>query len=97
MLQGVSLAEVGFDAVAVKPTEVAIGRAADLDVDRVTVDYEGREAVPSAATLSALAESVAVRVTTPVRATGFDPLGEDDLARALPPEVRRVIVAGHPA
>ncbi|MEF8853548.1 MAG: luciferase [Haloarculaceae archaeon] len=97
MLQGVSLADVGFDAVAVKPTEVAVERAADLNADCVTVDYEGREALPSAATLSALAGTAEVRVTTPVRATGFDPLGEDDFARALPSSVRRVLVAGHPA
>jgi hypothetical protein len=97
MLQGGSLADVGFDAVALKPTEVAVERAADLDVDCVTVDYEGREQVPSAATLSALAETAEVRVTTPVRATGFDPLGDDDLARELPPPVRRVLVAGHSA
>jgi len=97
MLQGVSLAEAGFDAVAVKPTEVAVGRAAGLDVDTVTVDYEGREAFPSAATLADLARSVDVRVTTPVRATGFDPLGEDDLARDLPASVQRVLVAGHAA
>jgi hypothetical protein len=97
MLQGVSLAEAGFDAVAVKPTEVPVERAADLDVGTVTVDYEGREAFPAAATLAELAGSADVRVTTPVRATGFDPLGEDDLARELPASVRRVVVAGHPA
>jgi hypothetical protein len=36
-------------------------------------------------------------VTTPVRADGFDPLGDDSLAQTLPAEVGRILVAGHPA
>jgi len=97
MLQGVSLAETGVDAVAVKPTEADVERAADLDVDCVTIDYEGRAAFPSRETLASLAEAVDVRVTTPVRADGFDPLGDDGLVAGLPPAVGRALVAGHSA
>jgi hypothetical protein len=97
MLQSVSLADAGIDAAALKPAEVDVARGADLDVGTVTVDYEGRDHLPSSSTLAALAEGVDVRVTTPVRADGFDPLGDDSLVDALPSSVSRVLVAGHPA
>ena len=97
MLQGATLERVGIDAVALKPAEVDVGRAVDLDVDTLAVDYEGREHLPSPETLADLAAEAGVRVTTPVRADGFDPLGDDSLASALPERVRRVLVAGHPA
>ncbi|ELZ20665.1 hypothetical protein C475_20418 [Halosimplex carlsbadense 2-9-1] len=97
MLQGVTLSQAGIDAAAIKPAEVDVERAADLAVDTLAVDYEGREHLPSPATLDALAEQTAVRVTTPVRADGFDPHGERDLAESLPESVRRVLVAGHSA
>ena len=97
MLQGATLAQAGIDAAAIKPAEVEVERAADLAVDTLAVDYEGREHLPSPATLSTLAEDKSVRVTTPVRADGFDPLGDSELAEALPESVRRVLVAGHSA
>jgi hypothetical protein len=87
----------GIDAVALKPAEVDVTRAFDLPVEAVTIDYEGREHVPDADVLAALAREKRVRVTVPVRADGFDPLGDDSLLRALPDEVGRVLVAGHPA
>jgi len=97
MLQGATLAQAGIDAVAIKPAEVDVERAAHLDVDALAIDYEGREHLPSPETLADLAAGADVRVTTPVRADGFDPLGDGDLAAALPDDVRRVLVAGHPA
>ncbi|WP_459192560.1 DUF7388 family protein [Halosimplex sp. J119] len=97
MLQGATLARAGIDAVAVKPAEVDVERAAALDVDAFAVDYEGREHLPSPETLADLAAEADVRVTTPVRADGFDPLGENDLAEALPEDAGRVLVAGHRA
>jgi alkanesulfonate monooxygenase SsuD/methylene tetrahydromethanopterin reductase-like flavin-dependent oxidoreductase (luciferase family) len=36
-------------------------------------------------------------VTTPVRADGFDPLGDDSLVATLPGGATRVLVAGNPA
>ncbi|WP_232687348.1 DUF7388 family protein [Halobacterium zhouii] len=91
-------AVAGIDAVALKPTECDVSRI-DLpeSVRTVTIDYEGREHLPSAETLEALAADREVRVTTPVRADGFDPLGDDSLAAALPDDVGRVVVAGHGA
>jgi hypothetical protein len=97
MLQGATLAQAGIDAAAIKPAEVEVERARDLAVDTLAVDYEGREHLPSPETLAALAEAKELRVTTPVRADGFDPLGDRDLAESLPGSVRRVLVAGHPA
>jgi hypothetical protein len=41
------LAKTGIDAVALKPTEVDLSRAASLAVDAV-VDYEGRDTLPDA-------------------------------------------------
>ena len=92
-----SLADVGIDAVALKPTEVDISRATDLDVDTVTIDYEGREHLPAPETLRNLADSVDLRVTAPVRADGFDPLGDESRRAALPAGVSEVLVAGHGA
>ncbi|WP_435345383.1 DUF7388 family protein [Haloarchaeobius sp. HRN-SO-5] len=97
LTSGVSLARTGLDGVALKPVEVDVGRAADLDADVLVVDYEGREHLPDTSTLRELARSSTVRVTTPVRADGFDPLGDDALDSALPDEVERVLVAGNGA
>ena len=97
MLTGVTLADAGIDAAAVKPAEVDVTRAADLDVSTVTIDYEGSEHLPDTETLSTLAEDKTVRVTTPVRADGFDPLGDDSALAELPDGVGRVLVAGHDA
>jgi hypothetical protein len=91
------LVAAGIDAVALKPTECALSTAVDLPVSTLVIDYEGREAFPDAETLQALAASAAVRVTTPVRAAGFDPLGDDAVDAALPAELGRVLVAGHGA
>ena len=91
-------AAAGIDAVALKPTKCDVSRITLPDwVETVTVDYEGREHVPSASALAALARNCEVRVTTPVRADGFDPLGDDSLDAALPESVGRVLVAGHGA
>ena len=94
---GTTLSSVGIDAVALKPTEVDIRRAHDLTVETLTIDYEGRDHLPSNDLLADLAASFAVRVTVPVRADGFDPLGDDSLWQALPDGVGEVLVAGHPA
>jgi len=93
-------AVAGIDAVAVKPAEHDWRRIADLadGVRTVTVDYEGREHLPDLDGLAALTgDGREVRVTTPVRADGFDPLGDDSLAAGLPEELGRVLVAGHGA
>ena len=92
-----SVAETGIDAAALKPEECDVARAAELPVETVTIDYEGREHLPSADTLAAIAEHVDVRITAPVRADGFDPLGDDTLYDRLPDAVGHVLVAGHPA
>ena len=97
MLTGTTLSAAGIDAVALKPSEVDLSRASALDADVVTVDYEGREHVPDPATLDALAASADVRVTVPVRADGFDPLGDDSRLVNLPDHVGWVLVAGHPS
>lgn len=97
MLTEGALATAGIDAVAVKPTECDVSRAADLGVESAIIDYEGHEHLPDAETLAALAEERTVRVTTPVRADGFDPLGDDGRWHSLPESVGRVLVAGHPA
>ena len=86
----------GFDGLALKPTEVDLDRVSVGDVGTVVVDYEGREHLPSSDRLDELARGVDLRVTTPVRADGFDPLGDDRLAARLPPTVGRVLVAGNP-
>jgi hypothetical protein len=93
-------AVAGIDAVALKPADVDWRRIDDLagSVRTVTVDYEGREHLPDLDRLADLAgDDREIRLTTPVRADGFDPLGDDSLAASLPDGLGRVLVAGHGA
>jgi hypothetical protein len=89
--------EAGLDGVVLKPAECDVRAALDLPFERVCIDYEGRAELPEAETLAALARERSLRVTTPVRADGFDPLGDDSLLDTLPSDAKRVLVAGHPA
>ena len=92
-----SVAATGLDAAALKPAECDVSRAAELPFETVAIDFEGREHVPDEDTLAALADEREVRLTVPVRADGFDPLGDDGLDASIPEGVARVLVAGHPA
>ncbi|MFB6224056.1 MAG: luciferase [Haloarcula sp.] len=94
---GAQLAEAGIDAVALKPTETVVSRAVDLDVDTLTIDYEGAAHVPDPDVIERLAATADVRVTAPVRADGFDPLGDSSTLASLPVNARHVLVAGHSA
>ncbi len=94
---GSAVERAGIDAVALKPTEHDLSRAADLAVETVAIDYEGREHLPDRGLLRDLANEKTVLLTVPVRADGFDPLGDDSLWDWVPDRVRRVLVAGHPA
>ncbi|MEF8779288.1 MAG: luciferase [Haloferacaceae archaeon] len=87
----------GLDAVALKPAECDVRRGLDVPLEAVAIDYEGPEHVPSASALADLAADRDVRLTTPVRADGYDPLGDDDRLAEIPAGVGRVLVAGHPA
>ncbi len=92
-----AVTRAGIDAAAIKPAECDLRRAAELPVSTVAVDYEGREHLPDASVLRELAADREVRVTAPVRADGFDPLGDDGVLASLPDAVDAVFVAGHPA
>jgi hypothetical protein len=92
-----SVSQTGLDAVALKPKECDVLAGLDVPFDTITVDYEGREYLPDADVLRELAEVKTVRLTTPVRADGFDPLGDDSLCEWVPEGVGRVLVAGHGA
>lgn len=89
--------ESGLDGAALKPTECSLSAATTLPFDHLILDWEGREHFPDEDALVDLSASASVRVTTPVRADGFDPLGDDDWLTAIPEGVGRVLVAGHPA
>ncbi|WP_433623033.1 DUF7388 family protein [Halomicrococcus sp. NG-SE-24] len=97
LTSGDAVARTGLDAAALKPAECDVRRATELPLDAITIDYEGREHLPDEATLETLAEEMDVRLTIPVRADGFDPLGDDAVLDGLPASVGRVLVAGHPA
>lgn len=93
----VSVSETGLDAVALKPAECDVGRALDVPLPTVAIDYEGRDSLPEAELLERVAAEKQVRLTMPVRADGFDPLGDDSLWEQVPVAVERVLVAGHGA
>ncbi|WP_436342984.1 DUF7388 family protein [Natronorubrum sp. FCH18a] len=97
MLTTSTVARAGLDAIALKPAECDVSNATDLPVETIAIDYEGRDHLPAHETLSTLSSGADVLVTTPVRADGFDPLGDDSLVTDLPDAVGRVLVAGHPA
>ncbi|WP_410765414.1 luciferase [Haloferax sp. DFSO60] len=92
-----AVVNAGLDAVALKPKECDVRRALDIPLDIVAIDYEGRDHLPDQSVLARLAEEKDVRLTTPVRADGFDPLGDDSRFEWLPEGVGRVLVAGHGA
>lgn len=97
LTSGRSVTEAGIDAVALKPAECDVADAVDLPFDDVIIDYEGREHLPDFETLGHLAREKQLRLTTPLRADGFDPLGDNSLAARIPDDASRVFVAGHPA
>jgi len=61
-----SLRRAGVEAVALKPTDC------DRDGDAAVVDDEGREHLPSPATLESPSTAREYHVTRPMRADGFD-------------------------
>lgn len=98
MLRGEGIIhETGLDAAALKPAECDVSLGVDLPFNTVVIDYEGQNHLPERSMLEALAGEKTVRLTTPVRADGFDPLGDDSLLSELPDEIRTVLVAGHSA
>ena len=97
MLTGDTLARAGIDAIALKPAEHDVSTAVELGVGTIVLDYEGREHLPAPEALATLADAYELFVTTPVRADGFDPLGDDGLVSSLPDAATRVLVAGNPA
>ncbi len=96
-MDGERVARTGIDAAALKPAECDVSRGVDLPFDTLVIDYEGRDHLPDRRTLETLATETDVYLTTPVRAEGFDPLGDDSLLDELPRNTRRVLVAGHGA
>ncbi len=86
-----------LDGIAIKPAAMSVSRAGELPFERLTIDFEGLEHYPDLSTLKRLAEGRDLRVTIPVRADGFDPLGDDSRLAALPADLGTVLVAGHPA
>ncbi len=92
-----ALATAGFDAVAIKPTERDPQTVADRFAGCVTIDYEGRDHLPEPAVLESLGAERDVIVTIPVRADGFDPLGDDHLLRSYASVGRPAFVAGNGA
>ncbi|WP_136588470.1 DUF7388 family protein [Salinigranum halophilum] len=92
-----AVSETGLDAVALKPTECDVRRALDVPLSTVAIDYEGPDSLPDGAVLERLAAERTVRLTTPVRADGFDPLGDDSRWTSIPAGVDQVLVAGHGA
>lgn len=91
------LARLDFDGIALKPLEIDLASLSSVPFEQVTLDYEGAAAFPSQETLEQLASLATLRVTVPVRADGFDPLGQDRRWAELPAGSEIALVAGNPA
>ena len=91
------LRETGLTGVALKPTEVDVSGITELPLSTAVLDFEGIDHLPTRSTLERLADRVDLRVTVPVRADGFDPLGDDSAFDRIPAGVDHVLVAGNPA
>lgn len=92
-----ALAAAGFDALAVKPSKAAVRSVAARFDGTVVLDYEGREHLPPPAVVADVSRDRPVVVTAPVRADGFDPLGDDDLIDRYAEVADLAVVAGNGA
>lgn len=97
MTQREVISDVGFDAIAVKPSHTNLSRVTSSPIDTVVIDFDGREHFPSNTTILELQETTDTRVTIPIRVDGFDPLGDREYLDSLPTETKVVLVAGNPA
>lgn len=91
------LGELGIDAIAIKPSKVDISTVEQVSTPYLVIDFEGVDHLPRTSTVEALAEDSEVVMTAPIRADGFDPLGDDTLLRSYGDLVTFAFVAGHPA
>ncbi len=92
-----SVSKTGISVAALKPKECSLKRALELPMPAVAIDYEGQDYLPDPGILREIAAEKTVYLTTPVRADGFDPLGDDHLVETIPESVYRILVAGHSA
>lgn len=90
-------ARLEVDGFALKPTEVPLDSVELPSIETLVVDWEGPAAFPDIDVLERLANGRRLRVTTPVRADGFDPLGDDRWDDRLPDDIGRVLVPGNGA
>jgi hypothetical protein len=91
------LQRLDFDGIALKPLEIDVASLSSVPFEQVTLDYEGATAFPNPEILEQLAELATLRVTVPIRADGFDPLGDDRRWKQLPADPEIALVAGNPA
>lgn len=90
------LADAGFDGIAIKPASQTIDLCSP-ETDRVVIDYEGETHLPSPAIVDDLVDKTEVVLTAPVRADGFDPLGDDSRLTSYDAEVGFAFVPGNGA
>lgn len=91
------LATAGFDGIAIKPASQSLERVNADGVDTVVVDFEGREHLPEPTAIERLSASADVVLTAPVRADGFDPLGDARYFGEYEPHATFALVAGNGA
>lgn len=88
-----ALATAGFDAIAVKPSEVS---TLDPGFDgTIAIDFEGLDHLPPAETVDDMATGRTVVVTAPIRVDGFDPHGDDRLLETYGRVAMLALVAGN--
>ncbi|MFP4591217.1 MAG: luciferase [Halobacteriales archaeon] len=92
-----ALAAAGFDALAVKPATDDLQSVARRFAGTVVLDFEGRAHLPSPEVVADVARDRPVVVTAPVRADGFDPLGDDELLERYGEVADLAVVAGNGA
>lgn len=91
------LATAGFDAIAIKPSSQSITSIDPSQIDAIVIDFEGPAHLPDPNQVAELSEESHVTLTAPVRADGFDPLGDDGLFDQFEEADRFALVAGNGA
>ncbi|MFB6254804.1 MAG: luciferase [Halobacteriaceae archaeon] len=96
MLTNSLFAALELDGIAIKPSETDISHLSNSPFDQIIIDYEGMDVLPDRREIEELADEKTVHLTTPVRASSFDPIADRGSRMKVPSTINRIFVAGNP-